>query len=398
MKTGGLALLLLTACTGVPEPREETVAVPGTEIRIEMVLVPGGRLRMGDRVVEVRPFWISKREATWGEFNPFYDSPEEERVDGVTRPSRGKDFLGLSGIPPDFLGEDRPVTNLKIHSALAYAEWISWKTGQAFRLPTEAEWEFACRAGSAEPEPLGDHAWFEGNSEGKTHRGGGKRPNAFGLHDMLGNVWEYCLEPARPPEFGPVLRGGAWNTPAADLRADRRKTVPGEWLELDPSRPFSVWWFRGDFTQGFRLVRVAGAAGREEREAGARKIEIRGLEGREQTVREGGSVSSYHRVRGEVRNGGDRAIDELGIKVYCLAPGGKPHLKDVMDFWAGRATWGVVYPVLPNSAHPGDHARPLRPGETRAFVVDIPATFDDEEAALPGRFGGSVLSLRFGPE
>src|SRR5207247_10134152 len=112
-----LALLFSGCATPAASAREETVAVPGTATRLEMVYVPGaGRLR---------PFWISKREVTWGQFDRFYEYPEEQRMDGVTRPSSGKSHLQLSGLPADRMEEQLPVTNLRFHSAISFCVWLS---------------------------------------------------------------------------------------------------------------------------------------------------------------------------------------------------------------------------------------------------------------------------------
>ena len=380
-----LALILSfvpAGCGTTSEIREEEIRIPGTRIQFEMVYVPGG--------VGVSPFWISKREVTWGEFDRFYEYPEEQRVDGITRPSSGKSYLGLSGLPADFMEADRPVTNLRYHSALAYCEWLSGRTGLLFRLPTEVEWETACPANPGAP------AWSLETSGGKTHPGGLLKANAFGLHDMLGNVWEYCLEPDRPPDFGPILRGGAWNTPAAELGTSSRKTIPPDWEEADPNRPFSTWWFRGDFTQGFRVIRVAESADAAERRSYSKKIEISGLKGQERTAKVGGSVALFSRVSGVVRNGGDRSLDELLLKVYYLNPAGKPHFEDVTSNLTRRATFNVCMPALRNSAHPGEHARPLKPGESRTFEVDLPMTLDGDADVDTEKFGASVLHLHFG--
>jgi formylglycine-generating enzyme required for sulfatase activity len=378
-------------------PQEEQVRIPGTDVRFDMVLVPGGRMKLGatGREVDVKPFWIGKHEVTWGEFNPFYEFPEKEGADGVTRPSRGRDFLGLSGIPQGFLDPGRPVTNVRFHSALAWCRWLSVATGQYFRLPTEAEWEHAC---GPPPGPLEDHAWIASNSGGATHEGGKRKPNARGLCDMAGNVREYALEPFDPPGFGPVLRGGAWNSPAAEAGATVRKPVPAEWSEPDPSRPLSVWWFRGDFTQGFRAVRVPEPAGPEERKAYARSIAFGAFAGKERIDRVGGSGVSFTRVTGEVRNGGDRTLEELEIMIYFLTPDGKPHVKDVADYWAGYATFNLCYPVLANSAHAGEHLRPLGPGESRKFAVDLPTTLDGEDHVAAEKFGAAVTNLKFAPK
>jgi hypothetical protein len=231
-----------------------------------------------------------------------------------------------------------PVTNLRYHSAISYCEWLSRRTGMIFRLPTVLE----SLAGPAEP-----------------------------------GLWEYCLEPDQPPDFGPVLRG-----------PDRR-TPPPEWDEADPNRPVSTWWFRTGHSQGFRVVRVSG------RSSDAPKIRIENLRGVERTARSGRSISLYSRVTGEVINEGDRAIEELLLKVYNLDPKGKPHFEDVTTNLTRRATFNICAPALRNSAHPGAHAAPLRPGERRAFAVDVPLSMDADADVDLEKFGASVIHVRF---
>lgn len=376
-------LLVLVGCAATGDTtREERIPIPGTRIALEMVYVPGGRFKRGGVEIEVKPFWISKREVTWAQFNRFYEYPEEQKVDGVTRPSSGKNYLQLSGLPTAFLEDDRPVTNLRYHSTLAYCEWLSKRTGRSFRLPTEVEWEYASNAAS--------EGWSRDSSNGETHPVGKKAPNAFGLFDLRGNVWEYCLEPDQPPDFGPVVRGGAWNTPPVE----QRRTIPVAWEEVDPNRPFSTWWFRGDHSQGFRVVRLADSGSDEDRKAYASRIEVSGLKSVERVAKIGNSIALFSRVTGEVRNAGDRSLDELILKVYNLDPGGKPHFEDVTSNLTRRATFNVCFPALLNSAHPGDQTRPLRPGERRAFVVDVPMTLDGDADVDAEKFGASVLHLR----
>ncbi len=380
--------LLLAAFLAAQEPPAvETVAVPGTPVKFDLVRVPASGLQ---------PFWMGKCEVTWREFNLFYDTPDERRIDGVTRPSEGRSFLGQAGIPNGFQDGSRPVTNLKWHAAVNYCEWLSKKTGHAFRLPTEREWESAC--GPA-PRGLDDAAWHAGNSGGRTHAGGEKAPNAFGLHDMLGNVWEYCLEPRDPPDYSPVLRGGAWNVPSQELRADRRQTVPYAWVSGEPNTPRSMWWLQGDFSQGFRVVRAADAGTRPEREAAAAKVEVRILKNEEHVVRTGEDVQFFERVAGEVRNAGDRAIGELELTVYYLDPKGRPHFKDLTGATKpGRATFSKCWPVLPNSFHAGAHREPLQPGGVRAFAVDLPQTCDGPDDVQAAKFGARAAVLRLGPK
>jgi hypothetical protein len=335
VRPGLLLVLGVLGCAG-GAPHEETIVIPGTPIRIEMVYVSGD--------ARLRPFWISKREVTWAEFDRFYQYPEEERIDGITRPSSGKNYLQLSGVPAEQMEGQRPVSNLRYHSAISYCEWLSWKTGLLIRLPTEVEW----LARPMEPE-----------------------------------VWQYCLEPDQPPDFGPVLRG-------------RGRTTPSPlWDEADPNRPLSTWWYRTGQPQGFRIVRVPEESRADVRSLYATKIRISGLRGTERSAKWGKITSLYSRVTGEVTNDGDRTLEELLLKVYSLTPKGKPHFEDVTSGLTRRATFNLCVVALGNSAHPGVQARPLEPGESRSFEVEVPASFDAETDVDPERFGASVLHVQF---
>ena len=131
------------------------------------------------------------------------------------------------------LGVDVPLRRVRWTEAIAYAKWKSTREGKTYRLPTEAEWEYACRAGSQSRycfgdnmAELGEYAWYVENSEDKTHNVGTKKANAWGLYDMHGNVWEWCLDRyaedysntpcdgsayALANDKGRVLRGGSYN-------------------------------------------------------------------------------------------------------------------------------------------------------------------------------------------
>ncbi len=396
-----LAARMPLPCGAQDAPKPETVLIPGTDVKFEIVRLPGGKFKRGDPPAEdeVKPFWMGRREVTWEEFDLYYGSPKDAAVDGVTRPTPGREFLGQVGLQSSFQEGRRPVICLRWHSAMGYCHWLSRKTGGLFRLPTEAEWEYACRGASEKPAPdgLGDLAWSKENSQDRPHEGGEKRPNAFGLLDMLGNVWEYCLEPHAPPDYGPVLRGGAWNRPASDLTFTRRQPIPEDWFAQDPNRPRSVWWLTGDFTQGFRVVRVADASDAKEREAYASKIEVKIDKHEERTAKIGTSSESFCRVHGEVKNGGDRTLEELHVLVYYLDPKGKPHMTDIQGAdKPGRATFTYVFPALANSAHPGGHRKPMGAGETRRFTADIPESFDEDGVHVQlEKFGGHAIGVVF---
>ncbi|MDD4891763.1 MAG: formylglycine-generating enzyme family protein [Phycisphaerae bacterium] len=149
--------------------------------------------------------------------------------------------------PSRFKGDDNPVDSVSWSDAVAFCRKLSAKTGGSFRLPTEAEWEYACRAGSTSrfngcdaDLDLGAFAWHGGNSEGKTHPVGLKKPNAFGLYDMHGNVWEWCgdwyseeaykaadrVDP-RGPSAGSfrVIRGGSWGSYPKNCRSALRHWI-----------------------------------------------------------------------------------------------------------------------------------------------------------------------------
>lgn len=334
MRSFVVALVLVAGCaSGV-----DTVAVPGTKFRFQMVRVDGKGA--------VPSFWMEARETTWREFDCFLESPSEEAQDGVTRPSRGKDYIMLSGLAPEWMQPEKPVTNLRYHAAASYCEWLSKRTGATYRLPTEAEWDLA----AAEPGEI---------------------------RDLNGGVWEYCLESDRPPELRPVLKGGAWNEPGL-----LRRTDFADWSLADPNRPLSTWWFRAGHAQGLRVVRVSEPDEKPARDAAAAKLRIQGLKGVES------DKELFVRVSGTVENGGDRALSELVLKVYYLNPKGKPHFEDVSSYQTRRATFNLALPVLANTP-------PLKPGEARAFAVDLPLSLDGDDEVNRDRFSASVLSIRF---
>ena len=165
-------------------------------------------------------------------------------------------------------------------AAKMYCKWLSAKTGRYYRLPTEAEWEYASRAGTKsaysfgdDAEKLGDYGWFEGNAEEKYHKIGQKKPNAWGLHDMHGNVAEWCLDqyvadsykklgdktvenPMTPvTKMYPIsVRGGAWTDEAALARSAARRGSTKDWKAQDPQIPQSIWYFTDANFVGFRVV------------------------------------------------------------------------------------------------------------------------------------------------
>lgn len=291
-----------------------TLTIPGTEVHVEMVPVPGGVSVMGSPEdaengqederpvvkVSIGPMWVAKQETSWGEYKVFmsmYKLLKElqskglrkivdgDHVDAITAPTELYD----STFTYEF-GQDAnlPAVTMTQYAAKQYTKWLSRLTSQQLRLPTEAEWEFACRAGSTaaycfgdDPDELGEYAWYMDNADDMPHPVGQKKPNAFGLHDMHGNVMELCIggysedgyeslaDKPQPLALGDsiiwpesfdnrVIRGGSWQDEAEQLRsAARIGSEDEDWKDADPNFPLSPWWYTSDPARGvgFRIVR-----------------------------------------------------------------------------------------------------------------------------------------------
>jgi formylglycine-generating enzyme required for sulfatase activity len=274
----------------VDKPAAYKVTIPNTTISYEMVPVPAGSFEMGsDAKKDERPqhkvnldsFWMQAHEVTWDEYRLFMFAAQagevghkDEAVDAVSRPTRPymeMSFgMGINGFP---------AISMTQHAANKYAEWLSAKTGEFYRLPTEAEWEYACRAGSnVAPSPLADYAWYAADSGGKYQKVETKKPNAWGLYDMLGNVMEWTLDQYGPYPAGEqtnpwvratqpyphAVRGGSWNDPADAVRCTARVASDASWKQQDPQLPKSIWYQTDAQWLGFRLVRPAKVPSAEE--------------------------------------------------------------------------------------------------------------------------------------
>ncbi len=378
----------------------ETVPIPGTKLKFDLARVPGGTIKRDGVDVSVGPFWMGKHEVTWAEYRAFSGDEGKSAtklfaVDGVTRPSRALSHFRQTGVKEAALHDARPVICVRWHGAVSYCDWLSKLTGRRFRLPTEAEWEWAARGAMA--GKLDDHAWHEGNSGEESHPPGGKAPNIYGIHDLLGNVWETCLDFPRAPIFSPVVRGGAWNVPAAELKPELRKAIPKSWYKTDPQGPKSSWWLTDDFTQGFRVICVDLPDPKEARDYLA-KVEVTIAKTEEILNIPDRPEAGWPvlRMTGQVKNAGDRSLDELDLLMYYLDPEGKPH---PLDFEGAdkpdRATFGRAFPVMANCGWRGEDAKPLKPGETRTFVVEFPISGDPPNLVDEKKFEAKATGLRF---
>jgi len=248
--TGVLLLSGFALMTGILEAQPAPAQTMTNRIDMEFVLIPAGTFKMGSntgdqderpvhQVTISQAFYMGKYEVTQSQW---------QAVMG-TNPSAS---------PGD---ANRPVEQVSWNEAQTFISKLNAMEGvQFYRLPTEAEWEYAARAGSPsiygfgnDPKSLGEYAWYRANSERRTHPVGQKRPNAWGLYDMLGNVWEWVQDwdgkyPTGPetdpkgPETGAyrMRRGCGWNSEANVCRIANRYSVIG---------------YRDDFL-GFRVVRV----------------------------------------------------------------------------------------------------------------------------------------------
>ena len=219
---------------GSMKPYVENIA--GADVKFEMLPIPGGTFTMGSPAgeekrgdeegpqhpVKIAPFWMGKCEVTWEEYDQFAFSLDlkkkaREKVDLTNQPETEKKADAVTRPTPPYADETfgfgrngQPVICVTHHAAMEYCRWLSEKTGKIYRLPTEAEWEYACRAGTKtayswgdDPEKLGEYAWDVDNAE-KPEKVGKKKPNPWGLYDMHGNVAEWCIDhykPAMPTSF-----------------------------------------------------------------------------------------------------------------------------------------------------------------------------------------------------
>ncbi|WP_116107786.1 formylglycine-generating enzyme family protein [Lewinella sp. IMCC34191] len=256
----------------------DSVQIPATDVAFDMVSLPGGSYDMGEagRTVTVSAFSISAHEVTHEAYRIFQERENDTPVaavdnwdaDAVSRPSPPYlDFTYGMGTRGGY-----PQVNTTQQAALRYCEWLYDKTGRFFRLPTEAEWEYACLAGE-EPDPadLHDLAWLYENGEETYHKVGEKEPNAWGLYDMLGNVSEWTLDeyyddyadrigeeadPWMRPDgkHSRTVRGGSFDTYTDEAGCRTREKSSPRWQARDPQIPKSKWWNVDSPFLGFRIV------------------------------------------------------------------------------------------------------------------------------------------------
>ena len=283
---------------------------------MDLIPIPGGAYKIGSPENEAKrkpdegaqvevalaPFWIAKVETTWNIYRPFMENGKARNKDGtlnrdanmttseapevkdgetlldtITQPT--PPYVPMHFSMGDGYSKDYPAVGVTYHAANKFCEWLSAQTGHFYRLPTEAEWEYACRAGTTtaysfgdDVSQLGDYAWFADNSEFQYQKVGTKKPNPWGLHDMHGNAAELTLDqylpdayakfpkgdmPWHPPvtRHPTVFRGGHWDADAEVLRSAARGQTSTQLKIIDPQLPKSIWYYTNASWLGFRVVR-----------------------------------------------------------------------------------------------------------------------------------------------
>jgi sulfatase modifying factor 1 len=306
-----LATDILAAQDRLPKRYTETITTKdGDKLSFEMVLIPGGSFSMGSPADEagrkddegpqhkaqLDKFYLCTTETTIDLFTAYYQETVSAKKDFITTQETKKnteqtdsDVDAITGPTPVYgdmtmgYGEKHPAMGMTWHNAMTFCRWLSMKTGKEYRLPTEAEWEYASRDGTTnvfgigdDPGQLKDFAWYEDTTDYETREVGKKKPSAFGLYDMLGNVREWVYDfysstayqeaakknPAVNPK-GPktgtlhVARGGDYNSSVEELRCAARAFEEKWWRSGDPQIPKSIWWLPEMDFIGVRVARTA---------------------------------------------------------------------------------------------------------------------------------------------
>ena len=288
-------------------------AKEGTKLSFDMVLIPGGTLMMGSPAdqagradnegpqhrVQLDPFYLCTTETTLELFLAYYEETHTEKrgsADTQEVKKKGASANGgavdaITGPTPVYgdltMGHSNrhPAIGISWHNAVTFCRWLSQRTGKTYRLPTEAEWEYAARGGTTrvfgfgdDAGMLGDFAWYEANAELGPSEVAKKKAGAWGLYDMQGNVREWVQDFYQPTAYseatpqGPLLnptgpktgavhvaRGGCYRSPPGELRCAARGFEEEWWRWNDPQLPKSIWWLPQIDVIGFRVARTAGA-------------------------------------------------------------------------------------------------------------------------------------------
>lgn len=280
-----------------------TETIPGSSVSFRMIAIGGGGFTMGSSgelaapeekpvQVTVSSFFMGQIEVSWDEYLLFMRQTESEGRLSSTLP---QNVDAISGATPPWGNPDQgwgtgqqPAITMTHHAAETYCQWLSKKTGKTYRLPTEAEWEYACRAGSDKDyfflnetqKNIKDSKLIKqaspyinfANTNHQPILPSAVRPNPWGLIHTLGNVWEFCadnyqesnyrkeLQPLKNPLWRDnsqeyVIKGGSFKSAVHQARPSARaSTQTKRWLKTDPQIPKSIWWYSDCIDVGFRVV------------------------------------------------------------------------------------------------------------------------------------------------
>ena len=309
-----LFFLLSTPLTHLFSQQIRTDTIPGTNVTFAMIFVQGGEFEVGldpkedyyedsegpRSKVSIGNYWIGMHELSYEAYLAYQNSEYpttdslyaqnkekmDEEADAVSEPSPELSGDVVARPSPPYedpshgMGkEGYPAVSMTQQAAMRYCRWLYEVTGVFYRLPTEAEWEYACRAGSdsvypemSEEANLEEYAWFFDNSDYEHHPMGEKKPNAWGIYDMLGNVGEWTMDkyledyheqleegqvdPWMQPtsKYPHTVRGGSFEEDAEDCHCGARMKSSARWQWRDPLDPKSKWWNTDSPFVGFRLV------------------------------------------------------------------------------------------------------------------------------------------------
>jgi formylglycine-generating enzyme required for sulfatase activity len=305
---------IFTQATQITSFTSFTEKVPGTGLKFDMVAIPAGEFIMGSskkepfhkpdespmHPVKVSRFFMAKIEVSWDEYLEFFKATSSQ---GRKEAEVNENVDAISGPTPPWGAPDqgwgkgsRPAITMSWKSANVYCQWLSKVTGKKYRLPTEAEWEYAARGGTKTPyffegdakkytsegifkklfgadtTTIQKFVAYKENSQSQTFEPEAVKENPFGLKNMLGNVYEFCSDYYSPTAYqaykkgavnpkGPkrgqehVIRGGSFKSDAKDVRSAARDfTKTRAWLVTDPQMPKSIWWYSDCVDIGFRVV------------------------------------------------------------------------------------------------------------------------------------------------
>ena len=296
-----------------------TEYIVGSSVSFEMLAIPGGSFQMGSpedeafrspdegpvREVRIDSFFMGRIEVSWDEYLAFFkQTGRQGKTTDAFLNNQLSEVDGISGPTPPYGAPDQgwgkgkmPAMSMTPQAARVYCQWLSSITGKTYRLPTEAEWEYAARGGSSTPYPfegdprryvrkgirnklfgidtsgINSFVNYTENSRAQTANPVRIQANPFGLVNMLGNVAEFCSDWYAPDTYGNypdgilsnptgpaegeeyVIRGGSYRDGADRVRsAARDQTQTDAWLKTDPQIPKSIWWYSDCFHVGFRVV------------------------------------------------------------------------------------------------------------------------------------------------